>query len=70
MEEQFNDLMIDWSCVKTLKHLCKIIFSEGFRALWAKLDKSQKKYVLRLSDLPCWIVPTPTFFRKNLQTIM
>ena len=42
MGEQFNDLMIDWSCVKILKHLCKIIFSEGFRALWAKLDTSQK----------------------------
>ena len=41
IEEQFNDLVIDWSCEKIVKHLCKILFSADW-ALWAKLDTSQK----------------------------
>ena len=44
--------MIDWSCVKIAKHLCKILFSEGW-ALWAKLDKSQKTmYVCDYPTIP------------------
>ena len=49
-EKQFNDLMIDWSCVKIVKHLRKILFSEGW-ALWAKLDTSQKyTYVFAITQ--------------------
>ena len=51
--EQLNDLTIDWTCVKILTHLCKILFSEVW-ALWTKLDTSQIKYVcLQLPDHPC-----------------
>ena len=49
--EQFKDLMIDWSCVKIVKHLCKILFSEGW-TLWAKLDTSQKKICMFVITRP------------------
>ena len=35
-----GEKVINWSCVKIVKHLWKSLFSEGW-ALWAKLDTGQ-----------------------------
>ena len=43
--------MIDWSCVKIVKHVCKKLIYEGW-ALWAKLETHTKEDVCDYPTIP------------------
>ena len=63
--------MRDWSCVKIVKHLWKVLLCEGFRALWAKLDKSKKIGMFAITQPSLLNSTNPNlFFCDNLHTIM